>query len=108
MYGGAQGMPRSGNYNPAQEMPRTGYGAGNSMNGGGYGAAPFNGGGYPAGGRMGAQQAPNTAWQNPPPPLSQEGLNSQPAAVPQEPSEQKGAFFKKRIKKERKKNQTED
>ena len=77
------------------------------MNGSGYGAAPYNGGGYPGGGRMGTPQpAPNTAWQNPQPPFSQENMNSQPAAVPQEASEPKSPFFKKRIKKERKKNQT--
>lgn len=109
IYGNGQGMPRTGNYGPAQEMPRTGYSAGRSMNGSGYGAAPYNGGGYPGGGRMGTPQpAPNTAWQNPQPPFSQENMNSQPAAVPQEASEPKSPFFKKRIKKERKKNQTEE
>ncbi|MCI6708777.1 MAG: hypothetical protein MR568_17830, partial [Eisenbergiella massiliensis] len=60
------------------------------------------------GGRMGTQPAPNTAWQNTRPPFSQEDMNSQPAAVPQEASEPKGSFFKKRIRKERKKNQTEE
>ena len=112
MYGSAQGMPRTGNYGAGQEMPRTGYGAGRPINGSGYGAAPYNGpyngGSYPGGGRMGTQPAPDTAWQNPRPPFSQEGMNSQPAAVPQEASEPKGSFFKKRIRKERKKNQTEE
>lgn len=108
MYGSAQGMPRTGNYGAGQEMPRTGYGAGRPINGSGYGAAPYNGGSYPGGGRMGTQPAPNTAWQNTRPPFSQEDMNSQPAAVPQEASEPKGSFFKKRIRKERKKNQTEE
>ena len=112
MYGSAQGMPRTGNYGAGQEIPRTGYGAGRPINGSGYGAAPYNGpyngGSYPGVGRMGTQPAPDTAWQNPRPPFSQEGMNSQPAAVPQEASEPKGSFFKKRIRKERKKNQTEE
>ena len=60
---------------------------------------PYNGGSYPGGGRMGTQPAPDTAWQNPRPPFSQEGMNSQPAAVPQEASEPKGSFFEKKEQK---------